>query len=146
MQKWPFEILANQFLKDEKGQDDRAFSQWACYQTSGKKEITKKASQGFKKTNKYCLKLFFNFHKNDYNSAENIEFLAKSNFNSSVNFGSLMTNDDALELWRKGEFVFGNLAGDRNNCENKSSVQGKQTVCSQIPNKQCTVQIKICLW
>ena len=39
-----------------------------------------------------------------------------------------MTNDGALELWHQGEFVFGYLAGDRNNYKNKLSVQGNQTI------------------
>ena len=63
-----------------------------------------------------------------YNSAKNTEFLARSVFNSSANFGPLMTNDGALKPWHQGEFVFGYLAGDRNNYNNKLLLQGKQTV------------------
>ena len=39
----------------------------------------------------------FDFRENDYNSAENTDFWARSNFNSFSNFGPLMTNDGALE-------------------------------------------------
>ena len=51
--------------------------------------------------------------------------MAKSIFNSSVNFGPLMTNDGALESWHHGEFVVGYLAGGRNNYKNNNLVQGK---------------------
>ena len=77
----------------------------------------------------------YDFCKNDYNSAENTEFLAKSNFNSSAIFCPLTRNDGALESWHQGEFVFGHLAGDRNNYKNNNLVQGKQTVFSN--QNQC---------
>ena len=38
-----------------------------------------------------------NFRGNVYNSADNIEFFARSIFSSSANFGSLMMNDGVLE-------------------------------------------------
>ena len=50
-----------------------------------------------------------------YNSAENTQFLSKSNFNDSTNFGPLMTNDGGLELWHQEEFVLDLLAGGRHN-------------------------------
>ena len=63
-----------------------------------------------------------------YNSAENTEFWASSNVNSFANFGPLMTNDGELESRHQGEFVFGCLAGGRNNYKNNNLVQGKQTM------------------
>ena len=39
----------------------------------------------------------FDFRENDYNSAENTDFWARSNFKSFRNFGPLMTNDGVLE-------------------------------------------------
>ena len=35
-------------------------------------------------------------NKNDYNSAKNTDFWARSNFNSLANFDPLITNDGAL--------------------------------------------------
>ena len=51
--------------------------------------------------------------------AENTKFWVRSNFNSFANFGPLMTNDGALELWHQGEFIFGLLAGGRDNYKNR---------------------------
>jgi len=51
MGKWPFEILAELFLKNEKASDDRStgvFSSWYAAKLLGKKEITKKAPRGAK--------------------------------------------------------------------------------------------------
>ena len=53
-------------------------------------------SLGVKK-NMNSVSKVFNFRKNDSNLAENTEFLARSIFNSSANFGLLMTNDGVLE-------------------------------------------------
>ena len=40
---------------------------------------------------------FFDFCENDYDSAENPEFFARSIFSSSAKFGPLMINDGVLE-------------------------------------------------
>ena len=65
--------------------------------------------------------------------ARNTEFLAKSNFDSFANFGPLMTNNGALELWNQGELMFGYLAGGRNNDKINNLVQGKQAVEMRLP-------------
>ena len=59
------------------------------------KKMSMKAPRGADKKN--AVTKVFDFCKNDHNLAKNTEFLAKSNFNSSANFGPLMTNDGALE-------------------------------------------------
>ena len=91
------------------------------------KGFTEKALRGANK--KYYLN-FFNFCKNDYNSAKDTEFLAKSDFNinSSANFGPSMTNYGALESWHQMEFVLDLLVGFRWAYKNKLLDQGKQTV------------------
>ena len=127
MGKWTCEILAIYFLKDKKVPDDRTFSKWAFYWTSGIKGIIKKPSQVAKKKINTVSKIF-NFRENDYNLAKNTKFLAKSNFNSSANFYLLMTNDAVLESWHQGEFVLGLPAGFRGTYKNKLLVQSKQTV------------------
>ena len=80
----------------------------------------------------YCLKSF-NYRKNDYNLAVNTNFWARSNFNSFANFDPLITSDGALKSWDQGEFIFGILAGGRNNYKNKVLVQNNQTVARTFP-------------
>ena len=63
-------------------------------QTPGKKESPRKLFEG---RSKNTVLNFFDFSKHDYNSAENTEFWARSNFNSFANLGLLMANDGALE-------------------------------------------------
>ena len=70
----------------------------------GLKKITKKAPRVTKKN--YCLKNF-QFLQNDYNLAENTEFLAWLIFSSSANFGLLMTNDGALNRDTKESLFWG---------------------------------------
>ena len=60
--------------------------------------------------------------------AKNTEFLARSIFSSFGKYGTLMTNDGALESWHQGKFVFGHLAVFREITKNINLVQGKQTV------------------
>ena len=61
----------------------------------GYKIFNKKALQG-EKIN--TVSKIVNFCKNNYNSAENTKFWARSNFNSFANVGPSMKNDGALEL------------------------------------------------
>ena len=68
------------------------------------------------------------FRKSNYNSAESTEFLPRSILSSSVNFGPLMTNEDALESWHQGELFFGHLAGVRGAYKNKLAVHGKRAL------------------
>ena len=59
---------------------------------------------------KNTVSIFFNFCENDYNLAENNEFLARSIFSSAANFCPLMKHDGVLESQHQGDLVFGHLA------------------------------------
>ena len=61
------------------------------------KRFHRESSRGVHRENINTVSNVFNFCTNDYDLAENTKFLSKSNFNSSANFGPLMTNEDALE-------------------------------------------------
>ena len=91
--------LAELFLKNETVSDDRTlFPQWVrtLPQPWDKKVSLRKLFDG-RRINSYTARERFNVCQNDYHLAENVDFLARSNFNSSANFGQLMTNDGALE-------------------------------------------------
>ena len=53
----------------------------------------------------------FNFRENDYNSAVNTHFWARSKFNSIANFDPLMANDGSLESFAKESSFWAFLQG-----------------------------------
>ena len=120
-----FSRIVSQTREDFRQTD--LFTQWVyivhCHSPGIKTFHQKNFSRG--KGTIHIAREIFNFCDNHYNSAEITVFLAKSNFNSSAIFGSLMTNNGVLERWHQGEFVFGHVAGDRNTYKNKLLVQGK---------------------
>ena len=65
-------------------------------QSWNKKVTPRKLFEG-KRNNSCTVRKNFNFREDDYKLAENTEFLARSSFSRSANFGPLMTNDDTLE-------------------------------------------------
>ena len=73
--------------KNEKVSDDR-ISPSSGYATTAldKKVLLRKLFEG-RRNNSYTARKIFNFRKNDYNLAKNVDFLARSNFNSSATFG-----------------------------------------------------------
>ena len=105
------------FVKNEKASDDQSFSPVGTLANCWEKEISKKALLETKKL--YSVIKFFDFCKNNYILAINTHFWAWSNFNSFANFGSLMTNDGALESSHQGDFDFCHLAGGRNKFKKK---------------------------
>ena len=82
MGKWAFDIWAELFVKNKKAPADQIFQ---GVHVRGEKNST-------------TVSKLFNFCKNGYSSAKNTKFLVRSIFNSSTNFGPLMTNDGVFEL------------------------------------------------
>ena len=76
----------------------------------------------------------FNFRENDYNLVKNTEFLARSIFSSSANFGPLMTNNGALESWHWGKLAF---------CQKRSSLNFWQPERSRCRRTSTTID---CIW
>ena len=60
------------------------------------------------------------FCKNAHKSGNNTKYLARSIFSSLVNDDLLATNDDAVESWHQGEFVFKHIAESK---EQSSTVE-----------------------
>ena len=60
------------------------------------KELAQKLFEGQNKKLSTVLRIF-SFRKNDYKSAKNTEFLARSIFSNSAKIGPLMANDRVLE-------------------------------------------------
>ena len=114
MGKWALLSGAVYFLKSEK-----IFSVRMLTNSREKRKYRESSLRGGEKN---TVSIFFNFCKNDYNSAEDTKFWSMSNFNSSTNFDPLTTNDGALESWHQGEFVLGLLAGSRHNYKNNNLV------------------------
>ena len=107
MGKWELEILAELFFKNRKTSDDRIFPPVGTLPNCWKKKKSTRKLHKEQSTNSYTISKIFNFCKNNYNLVVNTHSWAWSNLNIFASFGSLRTNDGALELSHQGdEFVF----------------------------------------
>ena len=104
----------------------------------GIKFSARKLFEGGRKKKKNTVSKIFNVYENDYNLTGNTEFLARSIFNSSANFGPLVTNGGALESWHQGRVCFWPSGRGQEQLQNIlcKNVEGKQTAW-QWPLPRC---------
>ena len=111
----------------------------ALPQSWDKKKSQRKLHQGQNRKKMNAIANIFNFRENDYNLVKNTEFLARSIFSSSANFGPLMTNNGALESWHWGKLTF---------CQKSSSLnfwQPERSRCRRTSTTiDCTRKIWVC--
>ena len=126
MGKWALEIWAELFLKNEKTPDDQIFSgaPFAKYHCRPWKSWARKLFEG-QKNNLYTVCQIFNFCENDYNSAENTKFLARSILFISANF---VLSAKKMARWNRdtrGSSFLAIYILVRNNYKNWLSVERK---------------------